>query len=320
LKIGVVTTGIMAIYLKNGISSNNHESIILDWMDNNILDKIDDLNKCDFVILTGCGQVISSHRINILNKIKPPKFYWVIDTLRRWPEEHNDVLKICGKIFISQKDNELLKDSRIQWFPLAYDHILFDDTNLIISDEEKSQYECNVLYVGTFNNARKLKFFDILSEFDFKWFGNNPPGKHFVQNNKNYFYPQYKEWSGSAIYGQDFLKATRCAKINVNMHYSHFPINKLHDEQGPNPKTFELVGMKNFVIVDNVAGVLGLFKNNEHLVVYNTLDGLRDKIKFYLENDKIRARIAESGAKEVREKHTYQKRIQEICDKIVTNA
>ena len=56
------------------------------------------------------------------------------------------------------------------------------------------------------------------------------------------------------------------------------------------------------------------FKNGEHLVIYNSLKDLKNKIKYYLKNEKEREGIAQNGMKLVREKHSNEVRIQEITE------
>ena len=56
------------------------------------------------------------------------------------------------------------------------------------------------------------------------------------------------------------------------------------------------------------------FKNGEHLVIYNSLKDLKNKIKYYLKNEKEREGIAQNGMKLVREKHSNEVRIQEMTE------
>lgn len=56
------------------------------------------------------------------------------------------------------------------------------------------------------------------------------------------------------------------------------------------------------------------FKDGEHLVIYNGWEDLKDKIKYYLKNDKEREEIAKNGMNFVREKHSNQVRIKEMIE------
>jgi len=54
------------------------------------------------------------------------------------------------------------------------------------------------------------------------------------------------------------------------------------------------------------------FKNNEHLVLYEGLEDLKLKIKYYLKNDTERNRIAKNGMKFVRKNHSCATRVEQF--------
>lgn len=58
------------------------------------------------------------------------------------------------------------------------------------------------------------------------------------------------------------------------------------------------------------------YKDNYHLVIYNNLDDLRDKILFYLKHDKLREDISNNGMEFVRNNHNNKIRVEEMIDVI----
>ena len=55
-------------------------------------------------------------------------------------------------------------------------------------------------------------------------------------------------------------------------------------------------------------------KDEEHLIIYKDFKDLKEKIDYYLKNDKEREEIAKNGMKLVREKHSNDIRIQEMTN------
>jgi len=53
-------------------------------------------------------------------------------------------------------------------------------------------------------------------------------------------------------------------------------------------------------------------KDGRHLVIYDSLNDLKDKIHFYLENDRERQKIEKQGMDFVRKNHSCKKRVSEI--------
>jgi len=66
---------------------------------------------------------------------------------------------------------------------------------------------------------------------------------------------------------------------------------------------------------DGMEELLGL-KDGEHLVVWNTWEGLREKIDYYLARPDLRRRISKSGEEFVRKNHSFDHRVGELLERI----
>jgi spore maturation protein CgeB len=95
----------------------------------------------------------------------------------------------------------------------------------------------------------------------------------------------------------------------VNSYKIHFNRNLADDL---NYRTFETLGCKTFLLTNKTENLNKLFKIGEHLDIYTTKQDLLEKVNFYLKNEEIRNKIAESGYRYVREHHTFVNRAQEI--------
>ena len=77
-------------------------------------------------------------------------------------------------------------------------------------------------------------------------------------------------------------------------------------------RTYRILASKGFHLTNNTTGIDTMFKIGKHLDTYTSqLDCIR-KIKYWLEQPEERNKIAESGMKEVLEKHTFHNRVQQI--------
>jgi len=112
-----------------------------------------------------------------------------------------------------------------------------------------------------------------------------------------------------------FLKKS-IDKIKLDFHlienlrsYLHFPI--LHTHARP----FELAGCRAFVISGFSEDIPLSYKENEEMVFYYSIPDLIDKIRYYLEHNIERERIAQAGYDKTLGSHTYEKRFNDIFAK-----
>lgn len=81
-----------------------------------------------------------------------------------------------------------------------------------------------------------------------------------------------------------------------------------------NMRVFETLSTKSFLLTNWIPTLGDLFEDGVHLVTYKTLDEAVDKAKYYIAHDEERERIAEAGFQEVRAKHTFRHRAEQILD------
>jgi spore maturation protein CgeB len=78
-----------------------------------------------------------------------------------------------------------------------------------------------------------------------------------------------------------------------------------------NMRVFEAMACGRLLITDMANGILDIFENKKHMVIYNNSD-LEEIVRYYLANEDERAKIAKAGMEEVRQKHTYDVRLKEM--------
>lgn len=95
-------------------------------------------------------------------------------------------------------------------------------------------------------------------------------------------------------------KIYHMSKINLNITMK--PI-----QSGIPLRVFDVLGAGGFLISNYQPEISDYFDIGEDLVVYESMDDLREKIIYYLEHEDERIRIANNGYMKVRENFTYDK-------------
>jgi spore maturation protein CgeB len=79
-----------------------------------------------------------------------------------------------------------------------------------------------------------------------------------------------------------------------------------------NMRTFEALSTKSFLLTNYIPTLGELFEDGKHLVMYKDLDEAVDKAKYYITHNEEREKIAEAGFQEVRAKHTFKHRCEQV--------
>jgi hypothetical protein len=101
----------------------------------------------------------------------------------------------------------------------------------------------------------------------------------------------------------DEVVALRSAKIAINL--SHYDLERYSSD-----RLLRALGCGPLVLSHNYQGIEKDWKDGEHLIGWNSIEDLIEKIELYLEHQEIAAAIGELGAAEAHAKHTWDFRIQ----------
>ncbi|WP_196305225.1 CgeB family protein [Metabacillus sediminilitoris] len=103
------------------------------------------------------------------------------------------------------------------------------------------------------------------------------------------------------------------SKIILNIHRGHNDVKMNHKKLPaftPNNRTFDIAACSAFQLCDCRQGLDHLYKINDEVVCYNSLEDLKSKINEYLKNEKERERISNNALRRTLTDHTYEKRLQ----------
>ena len=79
---------------------------------------------------------------------------------------------------------------------------------------------------------------------------------------------------------------------------------------------FEITGCGGFLLTEYAPFLEEYFDIDKDIVVFKNYDDLQYKIKYYLNNEALRNKIAKNAQKKVLSIHTYHKRYDDIFQKI----
>ena len=111
------------------------------------------------------------------------------------------------------------------------------------------------------------------------------------------------------VIGDDMVDVINSYKIHLNCNISN----------DINYRTFETTGCETFLLTNYTPGLEKLFDIGKEIVVYNDLNDLDNKVKYYLENEEERKLIAKAGYERSKKDHTYFERAKILIDIIKNN-
>lgn len=81
-------------------------------------------------------------------------------------------------------------------------------------------------------------------------------------------------------------------------------------------RTFEIPGCGGFLLTASADNLSDYYEDVKEVVIFNNIDDLIQKLRYYLSHDKERKRIAHAGYQRTLRDHTYEKRFNEIFNNI----
>lgn len=218
------------------------------------------------------------------------------DALMNLPEYYKGYLEavmqaqvnIYGYNFLE----ELLTDDIVNGLN-KYVHLNLDN-NFIGS--EKMIYASTFLGVKV-TSMERMRILDILSrEFSVDLYSSS--------DIKTLPFVNYR---GKVNYYTEMPKVFFLSKINLNMTFRNI-------KTGIPLRIFDIMGAGGFVLTNYQEELLDHFIDGVDLVIYENIEDLQYKIRYYLGHEEERKQIAYNGYKKVKESHTYKVRFDKIIE------
>lgn len=208
-----------------------------------------------------------------------PLIYWASDTHLGY-EHRLEMAKRADIVFVAQKGAVArMKKDGVEnpiWLPHAFEPRAYNDvddpTGQKPYDLVAKKYD--VCFVGHINSENRIEALDRL----FKEFPN--------------FYYGQRLFNEAA---RKFAESKVC--FNISM------------KDDLNMRTFEIMGSKSMLLTDRQSNIEEFFTDGKHLVLYDSLDEMVDKARYYIQNENEARAIAAEGYKEAMAKHTIDHRL-----------
>lgn len=202
-----------------------------------------------------------------------------------------------GKFLISELKEAGAK--RVEYLPFGYDPELHYPVE--VSEKEKEKYGSDIVFVGTWERERE-QWLENLVDYDLGVWGNS---WEYLKSNS----PLRKCVKSKAVYGEPVSKIYNSSKIALNF------IRK-QNGNAHNMKTFEIPACGGFMLTMRTEEQCEFFKEGEEIACFESVEELREKIDYYLENEEERQRIAKNGhIKVLKGKNEIKNRVEFIISK-----
>lgn len=299
----------------NNITKNKNNTAILSNQFMQLMQEVILAKAVDFnpdLILVLAQAPMGKDVIERLRPLGVPIVFWFVEdfrTLKYWQEVaplYDHFFTIQQKEFFDELTARGVKNYYYlpqAAFPDFHKPIKFDK-------KEKKQYSAELSFMGAAYYNRRQSFPRLL-DFDFKIWGtgwdlNTGAGKC-VQN------------QNLRVSEEECMKIYNGGKINLNLHSSTF-----HEGVNPNgdylnPRLFEIASCAAFQLTDQRSLMDDLFVEGEEIVTFSDIDDLREKIRYYLDNEEEREAIAKRARERILKDHTFEKRLTEMLICIYQN-
>lgn len=250
---------------------------------------------------------ITINLLKSIKKTKTPIIFWFVEDYRRF-EYYKEISRYTDIFLTIQKDDlfeelNAVSTDCFYYLPLAADPDTHRKLNL--SQEEKIEFGSDISFMGAaYPNRQHL--FSRLLDYDLKLWGSGW--------DSNKIFSNHVQRKGDRISVENSVKIYNSTKININLHSSLE--NQIFEpvQDFINPRTFEIMACGGFQLVDKRTLMSEIFTEGQDIISFHSLKDLRNKIDYYLKNDKERNEIAENAREKVLKNHTYEDRIESIME------
>ena len=120
-------------------------------------------------------------------------------------------------------------------------------------------------------------------------------------------------WPRGPVYGDDFVRALSGAAVGLNIHQNFGPGGDPgRYGTGANMRVFELAGVGTAQLCDRKADVVRHFAPDREIVLYRSVDELRERARALLADDALRGSLAAAARARALREHTWAHRVREL--------
>lgn len=173
---------------------------------------------------------------------------------------------------------------------------------LDLTPADKTLYGSALSFMGAGYPNRRNAFKELIG-YDFKIWGTEWDGDTALA--------PLVQMQGARISTEDTVKIFNASSINLNLHSSVKAAEAVSNGEFVNPRTFELAACGAFQLVDTRSCLPDMFEADE-LATFSSIQELKEKIDYYLQNPAEREKVAAKSRERVLAEHTYAKRMEKL--------
>jgi glycosyltransferase involved in cell wall biosynthesis len=189
---------------------------------------------------------------------------------------------------------------KVIYLPVGYNpeiHYLVE----VKDENEKEYYGSDIAFIGSWDEEREWWLNNLIIDnsitYSIKIWGNA-----WERANKKL----REKWQGRAVMGEEFSKVCASSKIIIN-------IIRKQDESSHNMKTFEIPACGGLNLSTRSQEALEFFPENIAGVYFSSVDELKEKINYLMDNEEERKRIINNAYQYlINGHHTYFDRVKTI--------
>jgi glycosyltransferase involved in cell wall biosynthesis len=225
------------------------------------------------------------------------------------PEWLPPYVKACDIFFTMSEGlvGEFRKlNPHVYWLTQGFEPSFFEVNS--ITDADRRRYGADVTFVGNLGSKPQYRIRRdylqriIKERFNFKWWGPRLPRK--LLTIPLIVSKLGRSYGGRFIWGEEYAKVARLSKVFI---------------ASMSARMYTAVGCGAFYMCRHVDGIEEILEPGREIVTFRSEGEMIDMIRYYLENDDLRMRIAAAGKKRVMKEHTYEARIRQML-RIIENA
>ena len=307
-------------YMRNSLKNLGHKVACFDWrmitnkvgvdrMNASLITNVETLKPDITIVVKGLG--ISAQTIKQLKKVqKNPVVCWIFDvtlggTYVKDVPQYIEIIKEYDTFYTMDNDAVTeLKELGVNAKYLTEGCSIPAHQELPIDDTQKRLYGHDIVFIGSVgmihpNREQYLKaIYD--AGYDLKIYGE-------------IYYNDIPEWvekchTGKSVINREHSLICQSAKIVIGID------GWTHRSKSMSARIYRTMACGGFYLTTATKDIDKVFKVGKQLDIYKDNKELTDKIRYWLDNDKERLKVAKAGQKKVLAEDTFDNRLKNIME------
>lgn len=192
---------------------------------------------------------------------------------------------------------------RVEYLPFCYDPNMLRKPDAI-TEEDVRKYATDVVFAGTWEPMREW-WLSQITEFDLSVWGN-------MWERVGEATPLRARWKGNAVYGEEISRLFAVSRIHLNF-------LREQNKDSHNVRTLEIPGFGGFLLTQrSKEQAEELFIEGREIACFETVEELKEKIRYYTEHEDERLAIAAAGHERAVREHQAIHRLRRVLDDVRT--